>query len=244
MPDGRLYEYRYSKIKKAYDKYTVGRSMYVRGLFPATIQGEWKVKVFANKKFVMSKEFTIGNSKKYTLAKTDTKIGVFPYIDDKKMSTWKHGISLSKYISWAILDSYKNVEIATAYQLRQDLGNPNITYENFKKFIDEDLTLSDSIVLSAAKKHSLDYIILGKVQSYWQNDRSNTRVDTFIIDVKKRQIVDEISSLGQLGRSDYGTAYQNRVKGFHPNRIKIYKQIYKNIDNGIQNIIQRKRSQG
>jgi len=236
MPDGRLYEYGYFKMKKVFDKYTIGSNMYIRGLFPAKIQGKWKVKVFANEKFVMSKEFTIGIAKAYNKAETNLKIGVFPYIDDSKMSTWKHGISLSKYISWAILDGNKNVEIATTYQLRQDLGNPNITYENFKKFLDEDLTLEDSIILGAAKKHSLDYIVLGRVQSYWQSGSSNTKADTYIIDVAKKQIIDTISTTGRLGRSDYGFAHQNKVKGFHPNRIKVYKQIYKELDKKIQAI--------
>ena len=237
MPDGRLYDYGYFKMKKVYDKYTIGRSMYIKGLFPQKIQGKWKVKVFANKKFVMSKYFIIGNPKEYKKAETNVKVGVFPYIDDKKMSTWKHSISLSKYISWAILDKYKNTQIATVYQLRQDLGNPNISYDTFKEYIIEDLTLADSIVLTTAQKHSLDYVVLGKVQSYWQNGSSNTKVDTYIIDVKKKHIIDTISSTGTLGRSDYGITHQNRVKGLHPNRIKVYKQVYKEIDKNIKNIL-------
>lgn len=237
MPDGRLYEYGYFKMSKVYDRYTVGRNLSVKGLFPAKIQGTWKVKVFANEKFVMSKNFTIGSEKKYAKVETNIKIGVFPYIDDEKMSTWKHGIILPKYISWAILNSYKNVEIATTYQLRQDLGNPSVNYENFKNFIDEDLTLVDSIILGTAKKHSLDYIILGRVQSFWQNGSSNTKVDSYVVDVAKKQIIDNVSAVGTLGRSDYGIAHQNRVKGVHPNRIKVYKKIYKELDEKIQLIV-------
>lgn len=231
MPDGRLYHYDYFKMKKVHSKYTLGKSMYIKGLYPATIQGKWKVEVIANSKLVMQKEFYIGDSDKmYKKANTEKKVGVFPFLDDSKMSTWKHSLSLSGYIAWSILDKKKTIQVVLPKQVMLDLANINVDYESFENQIKEDLASSDSALLEVARKHSLDYMILGRVQSYWQNGSSSTKTDIFKVDVSTKKIISSETSTGRLNRSDFNIGNTSRVLGMHPNRIKVYKQILKDIN--------------
>lgn len=238
MPDGRLYHYDYFKMKKVHSKYTLGRNMPIRGLYPATIQGKWRVEVIANNKHVMQKEFYIGDvKKKYNKATTTKTVGVFRFLDDNKMSTWKHSASLSKYIAWSILDKKINTKVILPQQILLDIANMNFDYETFKNQIEEDLASESSNLLEVASKYSLDYMVLGRVQSFWQNGSSSTKTDIFVVDVNTKKIMSTTSAEGRLDRSDFNIGTSNVVKGLHPTRIKVYNQIYKDFGPVIENIL-------
>jgi hypothetical protein len=118
MPDGRLYHYEYHIQKKNYTKFTTSRTFFINGVPPSTIQGVWKVKIFMNNKYITTKEFSIGDkNKSYQKANTNITIGVFPFLDNKRMSTWKHGKLMPNYLNWEILNKNKNIKtIQQMYQ--------------------------------------------------------------------------------------------------------------------------------
>ena len=238
MPDGRLYHYSKFEMKKVYKKYSLCRSIFIKNLPPSRIQGVWKVDIFANGKFVMSKKFSIGDkNKSYKKAKTNLTIGILPFIDDAEMSTWKHYRGITNYLTYSILENYKSVKVISPWLLFKDLPNVAIDYKGFKKYILEDLSSSDSILLGLAKKYSLDYVLLGRTQSYWYNSSHNTKVDIYIVDAKEGKIIDEISSVGRLYRSDWNIASQQRVRGMHPKRLKVYEEIFEDFDIKFKSIL-------
>lgn len=228
MPDGRLYHYDYFQMKEVHSKYTVGRNMPIKGLFPAEIQGMWKVDIVANNTKVMSKNFSIGDARQaHNNVNPNVRVGITPFIDHESQSSWKHGTALSAYIGWQLLAEFSAVEIIPPLLIRKNIRNININYENMKDILSDDLKSVNSIILEIANEQSLDYIVTGRVLSKWQNNSSVTRSEIYVIDVRKKSITDVINGEGLLYRSDFNIANQDRVLGMHPNRIKVYKQIMK-----------------
>ena len=236
MPDGRLYHYEKFSPKKDYAKYTVGRKMYISDVMTDAINGKWKVEVIANEKHVIYKDFIIGNNNQPTQVKTNTTIGVFPYLDDREMSSWKHGGIIAKYISWKTLINNSNVKVIPSQLIKKDLPNVEITYKTFEDFIDNDLQDEDSIILSLAKKYNMDYILLGKVLSAWGSSTQDTTVNTYIISVKDKKIIDEEKTTASLYRSDFNIATSQNSQGIHPQRITVYKEIYSKLIDNINKI--------
>lgn len=229
MPDGRLYDYNYFKMKVIDEKYTIGRSMYIKNSFPVEIQGEWRVEIYVNSQYVLRKNFTIGAKKNYEKATPKKTIGILPFVDNKKRSTWNHGTVFSRYLGWSILAKNQNIELIPTLQLEQNLANINVDYEIFENQIQEDLLSNYSVILNTSKKYNLDYVVLGRVESFWQNSTSDTNVDVYIVDVKNKKIIERLNSLGRLYRSDYNIGNIDNVEGLHPMRAKVYNEIIKKI---------------
>lgn len=160
MPDGRLYHYKKFSPHKNTTKWTIGRRMFIANVFPEQIQGTWKVEVIANGKTALIKKFIIGTNKKYKQAKTNTTIGFFPYLDNQKMSTWKHGMILGEYISWATLYNNKNIKSIPPELILKNLVNANLDYDTFESMIKKDLKDNDGVILTVAKKYKMDYVVL------------------------------------------------------------------------------------
>jgi hypothetical protein len=235
MPDGRLYHYEYGKMKKDYSKYTWGRRIYVDGVSPSVIQGEWKVKIFMNNKYVTTKEFSIGNKNKiYKKSNPNITVGVFPFLDNKKMSTWKHGRLMPNYLTWEILNNNSNIKTIPTKLIFKNLSNISIDYETFETFIGEDINSNHSMILNLANKFKMDYIILGKVISAWSMGYQKTKVNTIIIDVSKKKIINEKEINKTFTRSNFNIATSQRSQGIHPQRLEVYKTIYSELEKEIQ----------
>lgn len=61
--------------------------------------------------------------------------------------------------------------------------------------------------------------------------------NVFIIDVSKKELISTVKGTGTLNRSDYGIATQDRTLGFHPNRVKVYNQIHKDIFPTLESVL-------
>ena len=225
MPDGRLYRYTNFIPKKKYEKWTVTSFLPVKRLFPAQIQGKWSVEVLVNGHHVVTKEFYIGDRNlQVPQANTNLTVGVIPYWDDMEKSRFKHGMHIAQYISWAILNDYKNVNIIPPKMLLEKIPIPNVDYNSFEEFIKNDLQLEDSIVDHLVRQYHLNYIICGKVQSNISSDFVYTKVHTYIIDTKKKDIVFSNLTNHHLYRSDFMTSNDKRYF-----KVKIDKYIYSKI---------------
>ncbi len=237
MPDGRLYHYEKFSPEKDNDKWTLGRRIYVENVFPAKIQGTWKVEVIANGKTAVIKKFTIGENKQYTKANPNVTVGIFPFWDNQKMSSWKHGWLLGKYLAWATLYNNKNIKVIPSQLILKDISNPNLDYDTFEETIKEDLKNDNEIILPLAKKYNMDYIILGKVLSgYFGGMSVDTTVTTYIVDVKQRKIIDTIETKSSLYRGDFNIATNQRSQGIHPQRLDIYKKVFEDLKTKIQTL--------
>jgi len=237
MPDGRLYHYEYYKQKKDYSKFTLGQRIYIENVFPSLIQGKWSVDIFMNNKKVVRKEFYIGDKNiTYSKANPNKTIGVFPFLDNQKMSTWKHAKSLSQYISWAILYNNINTKVVPPRLILKNLPNVSIEYDTFESFINEDLKSEDSILLKLANKFKMDYIIIAKIQSAWAASSQDTKVNSLIIDVSNKTIINKKETSYSLYRSDFNIVTQQDSQGIHPQRLKIYKKVYSELEEEIQTL--------
>jgi len=237
MPDGRLYHYGSFKPKNSNVKWTIWNSMFIKNVFPEKIQGTWKVEVIANGKIAVIKKFTIGENKQYAKANTNVTVGIFPYLDNKKMSSWKHGMILGEYIGWATLYNNKDIQVIPPKLISKDISNSNLDYDSFEDIIKKDLKDDNGIILPLAKKYNMNYIILGKVLSGWFGGMTlDTTVTTYIVDVKQRKIIDTIKTKYRLYRDDFNIATQYRVQGIHPHRLYIYKKVFEDLKTKIQTL--------
>jgi len=235
MPDGRLYYYEYYTQKKNYKKFTTSRTLYINGVPPSTIQGLWKVKIFMNNKYVTTKEFSIGDKNKtYQKANPNIVIGVFPFLDNEKMSTWKHGKLMSNYLNWEILNNNSNIKVIPTTLILKNLSNVSIDYETFESFIKEDITSNDSMILNLANKFKMNYIILGKVVSAWNMGYQETKVNTMIINVAKKKIINQKEINTIFTRSDFNIATSQKSQGIHPQRLEVYKKVYSELEKEIK----------
>lgn len=234
MPDGRLYHYEKFTPKIDNTKWTIGRKMYIANVFPEQIQGTWKVEVIANGKTSIIKEFTIGINKEYKQSKPNTTIGFFPYWDNQKMSSWKHGSIIGQYISWATLYNNKNIKSIPPKLILKDLANAHLDYDTFESIINEDLQDNNGVILTVAKKYNMDYAVLGKVISNLGSSSLDTKVNTYIIDISKKKIIDTQETTYSLYRSDFNIVTTQKSQGIHPHRLSIYKKVYEELNNKIQ----------
>jgi len=238
MPDGRLYSYSYFKPSKTIDKWTIGRDLYIKGLGFNRMQGKWRVEIKVNGKKALSKSFLIGTDKEYETVKTNKTIGFAAYWDSKD-TTWKHSHSLPQYTSNEALFDNKNIAIIPPKLFLKDLGNPQLSYETFENQVKEDLKDKDGVIFSFVKKHPMDYMILGTVKTSWLNGYSNTKVHTYIVDIKEKKIIKNINTDYASFTSNYISGVNKRVKSFHPDRIKAYKVVYKDLKDSIREISKR-----
>lgn len=236
MPDGRLYHYEKFAPERDNTKWTIGRKMYLKSLFPAQIQGVWKVEVIANGKTSVIKDFTIGINKEYKLSTPNTTIGFFPYWDNQKVSNWKHGNIIGQYISWASMYNNKNIKSIPPKLILKDLANVNLDYNTFEISVKEDLEDNNGVILTVAKKHNMDYAVLGKVLSSWGNTSHDTIVTTYIIDIKKKKIIDIQKTNYNFYPTDFNAMTQQKLQGIHPQRLLIYKNVYSKLNNKIQSL--------
>jgi hypothetical protein len=238
-PDGRLYEYAYSKPKKAStSKWTIGRAIYIKGMPTEDILGKWSVKVYANGKYVLTKKFIIGKMKNHENTLPTTTIGFAPYWNSK-MSTWNHSKSAAKYISEALIRDNDNVLIIPVSKILKEAGNPNLSYEQFEQLITEDLEDNNGIINSLTKKIKMDYLVLGTVESKFGSISHDTHFKTFIVDVKKRKIIKTIDKTLSLSRSDFNIANNQSTKAMHPLRVQIYKELYNLMKIDLKSIIKQ-----
>jgi hypothetical protein len=233
LPDNRLADYQYFNPKINNTKWTIGKHMYLKNMPTRDIQGKWSVKVYVNGKYVITKYFNVGIENKktqnYKKNKELIKVTFFPYWNDEN-STWNHNKSAPRYTSLSSLRDNPNISIIPPYLVLKELGNPQFDYKRFKSQLIEDLKDADGTILSVMKKLQSDYIILGRVTSAWgMTGTQDTVFDTYIIDVKKKTIIDSIKTNVSLYRSDYNIGMRQKVKGMHPLRIKIYKELYKDL---------------
>ena len=237
MPDGRLYHYEYYIQKKNYTKFTTSRTLYIDDVPPSKIQGIWKVKIFMNNKYVTTKEFSIGDKNKtYKQVNPKTIIGVFPFLDNKKMSTWKHAKLMPNYLNWEILNNNQKIKTIPTKLILKNLPNISIDYDSFESFINNDLKSDNSILLNLANTFDMDYIILGKVVSSWSGGYQNTKVNTIIIDVLKKTIINEKEINKTFTRSNFNIVTNQDSQGIHPHRLEVYKKVYSELEKEIQGL--------
>lgn len=231
MPDGRLFVYQYMKPKKAENKWTIGRNIFLQGMPTEEIQGKWTVEVYANKKYVTKKSFIIGMDQKVAKVTPKLKIAFSPYWNSED-STWSHSRDTPVYLSSALLRDNKNISIVPATVFLREVGNPQFDFKNFDEQLKSDLNDSAGLIPAVIKKIDADYLIGGKVKSTWTGENQETIYTTYIIDAKKGKIIDTIETKHYLGRSLINV----KSKGMHPSRIKVYKALYEDIKNRLMNL--------
>lgn len=231
MPDGRLYQYEYSRQKKEYDRFTVTRTFYVKDAPTSQIEGNWKVKIFMNGEYVLTKDFYIGNkSVKATSNNIKTKLGVFPFLDDEENSTWKHEKPLPQYLGWEILNKYKNIKVIPPKLIINNIPNTSVDYATLNSFIENDLSSDESLIVKLGKELEYDYVVLGKILSNWNGNKQKTTTDIFLIDIKSKKIIKEIKSIKSFSRGDFHIGVKDNVDGIHPMRVAVYKQVFADLE--------------
>lgn len=232
LPDGRLFHYDYFSAKKSNDKWTIGRHIYLNNMPASEIQGQWKVKVIANGKDVVTKYFNIVNEKKVNKTIPTTTIGFLPYWNSKD-STWNHSKLAPIYLSQELLKRNNKVNIVPTLLLRKDIGNPQLSYQSFESQVIEDLKDNNGILSEILNKHKMDYLVLGKVESSWDGNTQNTDLETYIVDVNSKILINKIETNNKL----FSSAFSVKTKGIHPKRVTLYKELYKDLEPDLLKLI-------
>jgi len=231
MPDGRLFNYEYFIPKKQYKKWTIGRKIFIKDIYNPNMNGKWKVEIYANNKLAAIKYFVIEKDVQIKQANPKINIAIFPYLDNQRLSSWKHRISLPSYLSWNLLLNNKNINIIPVKLIDRNLENLEITYDTFEEYVKNDLNSNESIIKKLLNKYKIDYIVLGKVLSgYFGGISYDTTVTNYIIDVKKRKIVKKFIVKHSFYRSDFNIVTRQKAPGIHPMKIEVYEKVYKKLN--------------
>ncbi len=235
-PDGRFAHYDYFIPNRINTKWTIGRTLYLKGTPIEQLQGTWNLEIYVNGKFVINKEFNIVKFGKIEKAEKKVTIGFAPYWNSKD-STWNHNKSAPFYISCAALKDNPSMNIVPPFLILKDVGNPQFDYKTFKEQVEKDLLDNQGTIKSLLKLHPMDYIVMGKVKSAWNMSTHDTNFETLIIDTKSMEIIDTVETKISLGSGDFNIATRQKTEYLHPKRVKIYKQLYNDLANKINSLV-------
>lgn len=199
QPDGRLSYYGKQNYKFNTNKWVTWNNIRVKHNYTAKNIGTWKADIYMNGKKAVSKKFNIGTAQEVQKVTTNKTIGVFPFYDSE-MSKWKFGYGSSYYIANGILYHNKNISIIPNNLIRKDLLIPNTTYKDFDSYIQNDLNSNNSIIIELAKKHNMDYVVLGKIEAT-ASRTLDTEFVTYVVSVKDKKIIAQEKVTDKITRS-------------------------------------------
>jgi len=210
QPDGRLAQYNYLKYKYNTTKWRTWSNLRVKHYYNSKNEGRWKADVFINGEFVTSKYFNIGISKTVNKTVINKTLGVFP-LYNSELSRWNLSYGASIYIVQGILYNNKNIAVIPNKLISRDLLSPNTNYKEFAQYIKNDLISDDSIIMEIAKKHNMDYAILGKIQSI-SSKTIDTEIELYIIDINNKKFVydNKIKDIIRRSGINIGTDWSKR----------------------------------
>jgi hypothetical protein len=170
-PRGVLF-YRAEKVYRfSTEKWTVWDPLYLSG-WPATrLPGKWQAQIFMNGTLAKTKEFEIGSeTRRYerkSIKESSPSIGVYPIFVDaesKYGATFRNNSSLMPlYISQMLTIDFEDRRLVMPFDLRSGMISPKVKYDDFGKFLTQEVKSPDSEWDAMIKKHGLDVLIAGKV---------------------------------------------------------------------------------
>ncbi|WP_193311186.1 hypothetical protein, partial [Poseidonibacter ostreae] len=226
--DGREYDYNSYKYKSNTSQLWVWDRTFIKDEFAIKYPGTWKVELYINGKYLMSKKFTLEFDKKYEIVKPNINIGVINF-RSKKLSRYKIGSGIGEYLAHGILDSNKNIKVVHPKEMKRYQPNMQIPEEKYEATILADISSSESQILEYAFKHKLDYVISGLAKASVESNSFDIEIESYLLDVKskkliaKKKTVHAVSlnqarqiSLSKAWRSEYNKAVKMNLNELTP----------------------------
>jgi hypothetical protein len=234
-PRGVQFYERESVYQFGSERWNLWDNLYVKGWPAARVPGKWRAEIIMNGILAKTKEFYIGaDTRRYdqqTRKADGLAIGVYPFFADASVKGLIFRINtplLPLYLSQMLTIDFENRRVVMPFQLRKDLADPKIKYEDVKNFLMQELKSPDSEWNAMVKKHKVDFVITGKVYDATTYDEEK-EATIYLIDVATRNLK-EIKATYKSQRAYERTAFEVRANFYRA----IYDQIAKPVADALK----------
>lgn len=234
-PRGVHYYERESIYRFGTEKWNLWDNLYVKGWPAARVPGKWRAEILMNGILAKTKEFHIGSdSRRYdqpTRKDGGSTIGVYPYFVDasvKGLTFRTNTPLLPLYLSQMLTIDFENRRVVMPFQLRKDLVDPKVKYDDVKNFLMQELNSPDSEWNAMVKKHKLDFVLIGKVYDATTYDEEK-EATIYLVDVAASKIK-EVKATYRSQRARERTAFEVRANFYRA----IYEEIVKPVADALK----------
>jgi hypothetical protein len=233
-PRGVQFYDRESVYRFSSEKWNHWDSLNIKGWPAARMPGKWRAEILMNGILAKTKEFYLGaDTRRYdqpTRKDGGLTIGVYPYFVDasvKGLTFRTNTPLLPLYLSQMLTIDFENRRVVMPFQLRKDLADPKVKYDEVKNFVMQELNSPDSEWNAMAKKHKLDFVITGRVYDATTYDEEK-EATIYLINVASRNIK-EIKATYKSQRARERTVFEVRANFYR----EIYDQIVKPVTDAL-----------
>jgi hypothetical protein len=225
-PRGVQFHERESVYRFSSEKWNHWDNLYVKGWAASRVPGKWRAEILMNGILAKTKEFYIGaDARRYeqsTRKESGSSIGVYPYFVDasvKGLSFRSNTPQLPLYLSQMLTIDFDSRRVVMPFQLRKDLADPKVKYDDVKAFLAQELKTPDSEWNRMMKKHHLDFVITGRVY------------DAMTFDEEKEATIDMVDAAAKSIKEIKATykSQKARERTVFEVRANFYREIYDQI---------------